>query len=175
MGVESRGVVVYKGSCPFIWQVSSSSKNYRHCRRNSLGWYFDKCSYSSLWHEWPPSGDILHPAGGSSLFPTRFYLPCIIMACTCSNHATCWLLHNCMLVCFTECWCHIAKCMQAKSMNSEIPLADVIMGTTAAPYYFPPHDFERDHKKYCLVDGGIAANNPVILLPWSWISDFTFH
>lgn len=50
-------------------------------------------------------------------------------------------------------------------MNSEIPLADVIMGTTAAPYYFPPHDFERDHKKYCLVDGGIAANNPVILLP----------
>lgn len=53
-------------------------------------------------------------------------------------------------------------CMQANRMKSDIKLADVIMSTTAAPYYFPPHEFVGDGKRYCLVDGGVAANNPVM-------------
>jgi patatin-like phospholipase/acyl hydrolase len=40
------------------------------------------------------------------------------------------------------------------------------MSTSAAPTYFPPHYFQtRDEngrrKAFNLVDGGIAANNPV--------------
>ncbi|TKY61686.1 Patatin protein 3 [Spatholobus suberectus] len=48
--------------------------------------------------------------------------------------------------------------MQAKMTNSQTQLADVIMSTTAAPVYFPPHELGG----YSLVDGGIAANNPTI-------------
>jgi patatin-like phospholipase/acyl hydrolase len=45
-------------------------------------------------------------------------------------------------------------------------LSDICMSTSAAPTYFPPHYFQtRDEngrrKAFNLVDGGIAANNPV--------------
>ncbi|KAJ7973102.1 Patatin [Quillaja saponaria] len=52
---------------------------------------------------------------------------------------------------------------QAKKNRSKIQLADVIMSTAAAPFYFPPHDFVADGKRYFLVDGGLAANNPTLV------------
>ncbi|KAI9184914.1 hypothetical protein LWI28_002441 [Acer negundo] len=48
-------------------------------------------------------------------------------------------------------------------------LSDVCIGTSAAPYYLPPHYFEMvtlkgtNTRKYNLVDGGVAANNPTLL------------
>ncbi|KAK3200720.1 hypothetical protein Dsin_024135 [Dipteronia sinensis] len=51
--------------------------------------------------------------------------------------------------------------------QKDAPLADICIGTTAAPYYLPPYYFEMNSskgtKKYNLIDGGIAANNPVLL------------
>jgi patatin-like phospholipase/acyl hydrolase len=42
----------------------------------------------------------------------------------------------------------------------DAPLADVCRATSAAPYYFPPYHFKTS-KPFNLVDGGVAANNPV--------------
>ncbi|KAJ0079731.1 hypothetical protein Patl1_23197 [Pistacia atlantica] len=46
----------------------------------------------------------------------------------------------------------------------DAPLSEVCIGTSAAPYYLPPHHFEmnssRGTKKFNLIDGGVAANNP---------------
>ena len=45
-------------------------------------------------------------------------------------------------------------------------LSDICIGTSAAPTYLPAHYFEtKDHtgkvKEFNLIDGGVAANNPV--------------
>ncbi|MED6195044.1 hypothetical protein PIB30_034378 [Stylosanthes scabra] len=56
----------------------------------------------------------------------------------------------------------IFSTQQAKRKKSAVKLADVIMSTTAAPYYFPPHKFSVGGENYTLIDGGIAANNPTI-------------
>jgi patatin-like phospholipase/acyl hydrolase len=47
-------------------------------------------------------------------------------------------------------------------------LSDIAISTSAAPTYFPAHYFETkdDEGKiqaFNLVDGGVAANNPVLL------------
>ncbi|KAF9660823.1 hypothetical protein SADUNF_Sadunf19G0003700 [Salix dunnii] len=52
------------------------------------------------------------------------------------------------------------KAKRHRSMDA--PLADVCRATSAAPYYFPPHNFETT-KPFNLVDGGVAANNPTFL------------
>ncbi|XP_025660902.1 patatin-like protein 2 isoform X1 [Arachis hypogaea] len=54
----------------------------------------------------------------------------------------------------------IFSTQQAKRKKSAVKLADVIMSTTAAPYYFRPHKFSVGGENYTLIDGGIAANNP---------------
>lgn len=56
--------------------------------------------------------------------------------------------------------------MQAKRDDSkDAQLSDICIGTSAAPYYLPPYFFEinssQSTKKFNLVDGGVAANNPV--------------
>ncbi|KAL4370371.1 hypothetical protein AHAS_Ahas06G0059100 [Arachis hypogaea] len=56
----------------------------------------------------------------------------------------------------------IFSTQQAKRKKSAVKLADVIMSTTAAPYYFRPHKFSVGGENYTLIDGGIAANNPTI-------------
>ena len=46
-------------------------------------------------------------------------------------------------------------------------LSDICIGTSAATTYFPAHNFDtEDHstgrvRKFNLIDGGVAANNPV--------------
>lgn len=45
-------------------------------------------------------------------------------------------------------------------------LADVCIGTSAAPTYLPAHHFHTHdgngkEREYNLIDGGVAANNPV--------------
>lgn len=44
-------------------------------------------------------------------------------------------------------------------------LSDVCLGTSAAPTFLPPHYFETKNAgtthTFDLVDGGVAANNPV--------------
>ncbi|KAB5512030.1 hypothetical protein DKX38_029058 [Salix brachista] len=52
------------------------------------------------------------------------------------------------------------KAKRDRSMDA--PLADVCRATSAAPYYFPPYNFETS-KPFNLVDGGVAANNPTFL------------
>ncbi|KAJ6292051.1 hypothetical protein OIU76_024035 [Salix suchowensis] len=52
--------------------------------------------------------------------------------------------------------------LEAKDDRSmDAPLADVCRATSAAPYYFPPHYFKTSSKHFNLIDGGVAANNPV--------------
>ena len=45
-------------------------------------------------------------------------------------------------------------------------LADICIGTSAAPTFLPPHYFEVEDaegytRSFDLIDGGVAANNPV--------------
>lgn len=57
--------------------------------------------------------------------------------------------------------------MQAKLNDlKNAKLADVCVGTSAAPTYLPAHYFETKDAKgrtrnFNLIDGGVAANNPV--------------
>ena len=58
-------------------------------------------------------------------------------------------------------WCR-EKRIELKNAR----LADICIGTTAAPTYLPAHYFETKDakgstKSYDLIDGGVAANNPV--------------
>ncbi|KAH9663504.1 Patatin-like protein 1 [Citrus sinensis] len=53
----------------------------------------------------------------------------------------------------------------AASPDLDAQLADIAIGTSAAPTYFPAYYFENpdDHgtlKEFNLIDGGVAANNP---------------
>ncbi|KAK9066224.1 hypothetical protein SSX86_013545 [Deinandra increscens subsp. villosa] len=40
-------------------------------------------------------------------------------------------------------------------------LSDICISTSAAPTYFPPYYFKNKDQKYNLIDGGVAANNPM--------------
>ncbi|CAH9131414.1 unnamed protein product [Cuscuta epithymum] len=62
----------------------------------------------------------------------------------------------------------IFSSFQARKEASKNPkLADVCIATSAAPIYLPPHRFELQSsqgiEKFNLVDGGVAANNPVLV------------
>lgn len=65
----------------------------------------------------------------------------------------------------------IFSTFEAKKKKSElhdVSLYDVCVGTSAAPTYLPAHYFEtKDSKgsprRFNLIDGGIAANNPTLL------------
>lgn len=46
--------------------------------------------------------------------------------------------------------------------NDDVNLSDVCIGTSAAPTYLPPYHFDT-HNSFDLVDGGVAANNPMLL------------
>jgi patatin-like phospholipase/acyl hydrolase len=58
-------------------------------------------------------------------------------------------------------------CMQVKKNPSlDALLSDVCIATSAAPTYLPAHYFETKDpsgkvREFNLIDGGIAANNPV--------------
>lgn len=54
-------------------------------------------------------------------------------------------------------------------------LSDICIGTSAAPTYFPAHYFTNEDengvmKEFNLIDGGVAANNPV-----SFFFSFCFY
>lgn len=44
--------------------------------------------------------------------------------------------------------------------KSALKVYDVILASTAAPTYFPPHKMEMGGNEYSCVDGGLVANNP---------------
>lgn len=46
--------------------------------------------------------------------------------------------------------------------NDDAKLSDVCIGTSATPTYLPPHHFHT-HNNFDLIDGGVAANNPMLL------------
>ncbi|XP_026460476.1 patatin-like protein 5 isoform X2 [Papaver somniferum] len=55
-----------------------------------------------------------------------------------------------------------------RDVTKDALLADVCIGTSAAPTYFPAHYFETQDSRgnirsFNLVDGGVAANNPTLL------------
>lgn len=52
-------------------------------------------------------------------------------------------------------------------------LKDICIGTSAAPTYLPAHYFETQDSDGCvrafnLIDGGVAANNPVYIIIFCW-------
>jgi patatin-like phospholipase/acyl hydrolase len=56
--------------------------------------------------------------------------------------------------------------LQAKNPVKNALLSDVCIGTAAAPTFLPAHDFttkdaDGSDFHYNLIDGGVAANNPV--------------
>jgi len=57
---------------------------------------------------------------------------------------------------------HCSWMMQLKTesyLNAK--LSDIGLGTSAAPTYFPSHEFQNDGVQFHLADGVLAANNPV--------------
>lgn len=61
----------------------------------------------------------------------------------------------------------LSDILQAKvHVEKNALLSDICIGTSAAPTYFPAHYFETkdangNTRTFDLIDGGIAANNPV--------------
>lgn len=59
--------------------------------------------------------------------------------------------------------------MQAKTTPTlDARLCDVCISTSAAPTYLPAHyfkneDIDGNYREFHLVDGGVAANNPVCI------------
>ena len=67
---------------------------------------------------------------------------------------------------------------QAKMDESKNPtLLEVCMSTSAAPTYFPCRAFRNygDSRKFQMIDGGVAANNPVSSLKSSKNNVFVFN
>ena len=56
-------------------------------------------------------------------------------------------------------------------------LLEVCMSTSAAPTYLPCHELKNygDSRNLHLIDGGVAANNPVSLLKSSKSNVFVFN
>lgn len=55
-----------------------------------------------------------------------------------------------------------------KNPSKDALLSDIAIGTSAAPTYFPPHYFRTENSagevgEFNLIDGGLSANNPVII------------
>lgn len=60
-----------------------------------------------------------------------------------------------------------------RNRNLDARLYDICIGTTAAPTYLPAHYFDTkcskgSSREFHLVDGGVAANNPVRAPPESF-------
>jgi len=52
--------------------------------------------------------------------------------------------------------------MQLKTVPSfDAKLSDICIGTSAAPTYLPPYYFKNGDTEFNLIDGGVAATNPV--------------
>ncbi|KAK6232948.1 hypothetical protein SCA6_003021 [Theobroma cacao] len=62
----------------------------------------------------------------------------------------------------------VIKNKAARDDLEDVPLQNVCLSTSAAPYYLPLHKFEinsvNGSRKFNMVDGGIAANNPALVL-----------
>lgn len=64
------------------------------------------------------------------------------------------------------CKSHISFSQGRIDMSKDALLSDICIGTSATPTYLPPHYFETQDslgslRSFNLVDGGVAANNPV--------------
>ena len=53
----------------------------------------------------------------------------------------------------------------AKEEHARLPIWEVCRASTAAPLFFSPHHLvvDRSGKMYPLIDGGVTANNPVVI------------
>jgi len=62
--------------------------------------------------------------------------------------------------------------MQLKKHPSfDAKLSDICIGTSAAPIYLPPYYFQNGNTEFNLIDGGVAATNPVNYLHSKLIED----
>ncbi|XP_020204354.1 patatin-like protein 4 [Cajanus cajan] len=50
-----------------------------------------------------------------------------------------------------------------KETHLNAKLADICLGTSAAPTYLPHHEFTNEGVEFSLIDGAVAANNPAMV------------
>lgn len=66
-----------------------------------------------------------------------------------------------------RCVPHIFSTEQAKKLkedqSAKVLLSDVVLSSTAAPIYFPPHHAKIYNEDCRFTDGGVAANNPTLV------------
>lgn len=81
-------------------------------------------------------------------------------------------------MCYSVCYTCFSFWKQAKAdALKNARLADVCVGTSAAPTFLPAHYFETKNadgktRTFDLIDGGVAANNPVrTLFIWGCFID----
>ena len=48
-------------------------------------------------------------------------------------------------------------------VDKDVKMIDAALSTSAAPTYFPYHEFEFRGKKQSFVDGGVVCNNPSLM------------
>lgn len=48
--------------------------------------------------------------------------------------------------------------------SKDAQLSDICISTSAAPTYLPAHYFQNGDREFNLIDGTVAANNPVNLM-----------
>ena len=52
--------------------------------------------------------------------------------------------------------------LQMDYLNTrDVKLSDITIATSAAPTYLPAYGFPANEVEFNLIDGGVAANNPV--------------
>ena len=66
-----------------------------------------------------------------------------------------------------------------KKPSYDALLSDICIGTSAAPTYLPAHYFETKNaagrtREFNLIDGGVAANNPVYVIGGVILPDCQF-
>ena len=54
--------------------------------------------------------------------------------------------------------------MKNGNKNSDALLSDICISTSAAPLYLPAYKFTNNGVEFNMIDGGVAANNPVKFL-----------
>ncbi|KAK2998410.1 hypothetical protein RJ639_023429, partial [Escallonia herrerae] len=72
--------------------------------------------------------------------------------------------------------CEIFRVMSQDPSLDDVLLSDICIGTSAAPMYLPPYYFKTNNysglvKRFNMIDGGVAANNPTLIAICEMMND----